>query len=525
MREATTGTAAAARGRHFRWPLRRLSIEDRHSAMDHLMVAPSGTAVWRFAVLMFLSSMVAAVGLVQNSVAVVIGAMMIAPLMAPIMGIAACLIMGWGRRLLTGLLLVSLSALGAVAVGWLFATLLAGAATEVPSQVIGRSSPDIRDLLVALGAGAAGAYATVHKKISGALPGVAVAVALVPPLAAIGVLLGYGQPQLARGATLLFLTNLIGIVLMAAVVFLLTGFVPRHRFRTHRRWIVGSVVITAMCTLAVTLILTPRFIELSGRAHDLKVATQTITGLLGPGSRLSHTTISGGTVRADVTGETAPPPVGDVAAALTRALGYPVTVQLGWIPMQDPEHIEKEAPQLPLSDLSPVVEKWLVTQSLTLQGLSYQSGTLVISTAGPVPPKSSEDLTSLISAKFKQDIPVSLAWTYTPGSAEPDDIETALVAARETTAAWSTTEPDTEVLSISGGGAANEITVTLIGSGEPDVSTLQDELRTNLPQATITIQWVSGGLLISDSPETNTGTRLAGSNPEPDPGARPGPPR
>lgn len=525
MREATVDRPAPSGGWHLRWPMWRLSPEDRRSAMDHLMVGPSGTAIWRFAVLMFLSSMVAAIGLLQNSAAVVIGAMMIAPLMAPIMGIAACLIMGWGRRLLTGLALVSMSTLGAIAVGWFFATVLTAAGTELPSQVVERSSPDIRDLLVALGAGAAGAYATVHKKISGALPGVAVAVALVPPLAAIGVLLGYGQPQLARGATLLFLTNLIGIVLMAAVVFLLTGFVPKRRFRTHRRWIVGSVTMTAMCTLAVTLILTPRFIEISSRAHDLKIATQTITELLGSGSRLSHIAISGGTVRADITGDVAPPPVGEVAATLSRALGYPVTAQLGWIPVQDPEHVAKEPPQLPLSDLSPAVEKWLVPQSLTLRGLSYQSGTLVISAAGPFPPASSDDLAKLISAQFNQDIPVSMAWTHAPGAAEPSDAETALASARETTDRWISTSPGTEVLSISGDGTADTITVTLIGSAKPDVDALKRELRTNLPQTTIVIQWVSGGVLLSDSPENPTDTTLTVAKSASEPTEAPVPPR
>ncbi len=312
---------------------------------------------------------------------------------------------------------------------------------------------------------------------------------------------------------------------MAAVVFLLTGFVPRHRFRTHRRWIVGSVAMTAMCALAVTLILTPRFIEISGRAHDLKIATQTITGLLGSGSRLSHIAISGGTVRADITGEVAPPPVGDVAATLSRALGYPVTAQLGWIPVQDPEHVAKEPPQLPLSDLSPEVEKWLVPQSLTLRGLSYQSGTLVISAAGPFPPESSDELARLISARFKQDIPVSMAWTHAPGAAEPSDAETALASARETTVAWASTNPDTEVLSISGDGTPDTITVTLIGSTKPDIGALQSELRTNLPQTTIAIQWVSGGLLLSDSPEIATDTTLTISKSASEPTEVRGPPR
>ncbi len=474
------------------------------------MVVPSGAATWRFSVLMFLSSLVAAIGLLQNSAAVVIGAMMIAPLMAPIMGIAACLIMGWGQRLLRGLVLVSVSAAGAVAVGWVFATLLAVTGTGLPTQVVERSSPDIRDLLVALGAGAAGAYATVHKKISGALPGVAVAVAVVPPLAAVGVLLGYGQPQLARGAALLFITNLVGIVLMAAVVFLLTGLVPKHRFRTHRHWIVGSVVMAGGCVLAVTLILTPRFIAISGRAHDLKVATQTITNLLESSSRLSHVTTSGSTVRADITGPTAPPPVQDVAASLSRALGHPVTVQLGWIPVRDPEHSQPDTPRLPLSELSPVVEKWLAGQSLTLQGLSYQSGTLVVSTAGPHPPRSSEDLTALINARFHYRLPVSLAWTRAPGAIGSNDTETALATARTTAATWASTKPETAVLSVTG--SAKAITLTLIGKTKPDVDSLQADVRTALPQATITIQWVPGDLLIIDTP---TPTETATPRPNP----------
>ncbi|MEO8814149.1 MAG: DUF389 domain-containing protein [Mycobacterium sp.] len=484
-------------GRKASWAVHELSAENRRSAMDALMVVPSSTAVWRFAVLMFLSSLVAAMGLLQNSAAVVIGAMMIAPLMAPMMGIAASLTMGWGKRLLHGLVLVSVSAVGAAAVGWFFAMLLAEG-TGLPAQVIERSSPDIRDLLVALGAGAAGAYATVHKNISGALPGVAVAVAVVPPLVAAGVLLGYGQPQLARGAALLFLTNLVGIVLMAAVVFLWTGLVPRRTFRTYRRRIAASLAVTALLAIAVASILTPRFIAVTGHAHDLKLATQTITNLLGSGSRLSHITTSGSKVQADVTGPTAPPPISDVAAALSRELGRPVTVQIGWIPVQDPEHSKPDLPQLPLSELSPIVEKWLATQSLTLRGLSYQAGTLVVSTAGPRPPKSSEDLTTLIDARLDYRVPVSLAWTHTPEADGSDGGETAVGTARETADAWASTKQDTAVLSVAG--SAEAVTVTLVGQAKPDVSTLQADLRTALPQATITVQWISGGLVVVDSP-------------------------
>ncbi len=493
-----SGAATDRRGPAAPWGPRLLPVDDRISIMEALMVAPSGAALWRFTALMLLSSLIASVGLLQNSVAVVIGAMMIAPLMAPIMGIAACLITGWGYRLLRGLVLVAVSALGAVAVGWVTATLLPATGTGLPTEVVIRSSPDIRDLLVALGAGAVGALATVHKQISVALPGVAVAVAIVPPLGAAGVLLGRGQPELARGAAILFSTNLVGIVLMAAVVFLLSGLVPRDTFRTHRRQILTSLAMAAVSAGAVAMILTPRFIALTGHARDLEIATQTLTDMLSPGSVLSHITASGSTVRADITSPTSPPPVQKVAASLSRALGHPVTVQLSWIPVRDPEHSRPDTPQPPLNELVPVIRGWLDGQKLTLRGLSYESGTLVVSTAGPFPPKKSEDLTSLIDSRFNHRIPVSLAWTHTPGAGKSDDTETALNTARTTAAAWASKRPDTAVLSTTG--TAGAITITLIGQTKPEIETLQADLQTALPHSTITIQWISGGVLVVASP-------------------------
>ncbi len=496
------------------WRIPRLPVEDRRSALDALMVLPSGASRWRFTVLMFLSSMIAAVGLLQNSVAVVIGAMMIAPLMTPIMGIAACLIMGWGRRLLQGVTLVTVSAVGAIAVGWLFAVALPATGIGLPDQVIERSSPDIRDLLVALGAGTAGAFATVHKKISVALPGVAVAVAVVPPLAAAGVLLGYGQPELARGAALLFVTNLVGIVLMAAIVFLLTGLVPGNRFRTRRRQILAALATAATCALVVAAILTPRFIALSGHAHDLKVATSTIAPLLGPGGTLSRISASGSKVRVEITSPTEPPPVQELAERLSRALGHPVTLQLGWIPVQDPKHDVPALPPLPLSELSPIVEDWLAAQSLILQGLSYRAGTLVVSASGPTAPQSADELTTAIDERFQQRVPVSLSWIRTAAATDPDEGESALDTARATAEEWVSDTPGTAVLSITG--SATEVAVTLIGQDEPDVTSLKAALRTALPLATITIQWVSGAMVVVDPPPPA---------PTPETGSAPTPPR
>ena len=98
-----------------------------------------------------------------------------------------------------------------------------------------RTAPDIRDLVVALAAGTAGSYATVRKDASSSLPGVAVAVALVPPLAAVGISLEAGNLTFAWGAMLLYTTNLFAIVVAGFVVFVVTGFVPPRRLATTFR--------------------------------------------------------------------------------------------------------------------------------------------------------------------------------------------------------------------------------------------------------------------------------------------------
>ncbi len=94
------------------------------------------------------------------------------------------------------------------------------------SEIVGRTSPTLIDLIVALAAGAAGAYAASNAKVADSLPGVAIAIALVPPLGTVGILLSYGDYGAASGAMLLFLTNFVSIVLAASVVFVLVGVVP-----------------------------------------------------------------------------------------------------------------------------------------------------------------------------------------------------------------------------------------------------------------------------------------------------------
>ncbi|MDP8930116.1 MAG: DUF389 domain-containing protein, partial [Actinomycetota bacterium] len=207
----------------------------------------------RFAFLLGLSIVIAVMGLSLDSPAVVIGAMLIAPLMTPVIAFAAALAMGWPRWMarMGGIVLVA--SVGSVALAWLLATLLPMAA--LTREVLSRTSPDARDLLVAIAAGAAGAYAMVREDLSAALPGVAVAVALVPPLAGIGIVLEAGRYDLAVGAMLLYAANLVAIVVSGVAVLLATGFVPiPHLARVRPRVALGLAgLLGALALIGVPL--------------------------------------------------------------------------------------------------------------------------------------------------------------------------------------------------------------------------------------------------------------------------------
>ncbi|GAB4378577.1 MAG: DUF389 domain-containing protein [Elainellaceae cyanobacterium] len=196
--------------------------------------------------LLFLSVVIATLGLLANSSATIIGAMIIAPLMGPIMGIAFSMIMA-NRRLLRR---ASLSVLTGVLLSIGTAALISlviGLETLNP-EIRARVSPTLIDLGVALAAGAAGAYAKSRRTIADALPGVAIAVALVPPLSVIGIGIASNSQPVTLGASLLFLTNLTGIVFSGGLVFILQRYGSMER---AQRGLMVSVLV--LCTLGIPL--------------------------------------------------------------------------------------------------------------------------------------------------------------------------------------------------------------------------------------------------------------------------------
>lgn len=178
----------------------------------------------RFWLLLVLAAVIASAGVVADSTATVIGAMIVAPLMTPILGTMLATVLGDRANLARSLVLVLAGAVTAVAIGFIVGTLVTvDVLADTNPQVAGRVTPGLIDLLAALGTGVVGSIALVRKDISDTLPGVAIAISLVPPLTVAGLALESGSVIQSLGALLLFLTNFVAIVGTGIVVMSIYG--------------------------------------------------------------------------------------------------------------------------------------------------------------------------------------------------------------------------------------------------------------------------------------------------------------
>ncbi|MGF1459530.1 MAG: DUF389 domain-containing protein [Leptolyngbyaceae cyanobacterium] len=188
-------------------------------------IASLNRILWResvpsmsFFVMLTLSVILSTLGLLAGSTATVIGAMIIAPLMGPIIGIAYAITVANRRLVKRALLTLGLATLTAI-VSAIFICYCTGL-RSVTEEITLRTEPTLIDLFVAMAAGAAGAFSKSRKHIADAFPGVAIAVALVPPLSVIGIGFALFDSDIWTGATLLFVTNLTGIIFSGSLVFL-----------------------------------------------------------------------------------------------------------------------------------------------------------------------------------------------------------------------------------------------------------------------------------------------------------------
>jgi uncharacterized hydrophobic protein (TIGR00271 family) len=207
----------------------------------------------RFWVLLVLAAVIATAGVVADSTATVIGAMIVAPLMTPILGVAVGLVLADHKPLVRSMLLVLLGAAAVIAVAFVMGAIEHSAdAYASNSQVSARISPRLIDLVAALATGLVGAFALVRSDISDTLPGVAIAISLVPPLAVVGLLLEVGRYSDALQALLLFGTNVAAIIATGTIVLLL------YRVRDAAEqsgYPVGALSGRSLATVAVMLVI------------------------------------------------------------------------------------------------------------------------------------------------------------------------------------------------------------------------------------------------------------------------------
>jgi uncharacterized hydrophobic protein (TIGR00271 family) len=204
-----------------------------------------------FFTMIALSTAIATLGLMLNAPAVIIGAMLIAPLMSAIVAMGLGIVLGDARLLKLGARTTAAGVAATLLVSFLMELLIPF--DTLTHEMLARSSPNLLDLGVALAAGAAGAYALARKNVSSSLPGVAIAVALIPPIATTGMALALGQWSVALGAGLLFVTNLVGIVGMSSFIFLSMNFMPGIPRRDRMRLFARGWQITLLLILAVSI--------------------------------------------------------------------------------------------------------------------------------------------------------------------------------------------------------------------------------------------------------------------------------
>jgi len=206
-----------------------------------------------FLIMLSLATIVASTGLLQNSAAVVIGSMLLAPLMTPMVGCGLALAQANQKLGNAALGTVLVGLLCTLAISFLVGLITPG--VELTPQIYARGQPTLLDLVVALASAAAASYALARPNLVGSIAGVAIATALVPPLCSVGISLAYGDFINAQGAALLFVTNFLAIVLCSAFTFRLIGITPRHSETSQRFWVfrVASIFCIAIILIAIPL--------------------------------------------------------------------------------------------------------------------------------------------------------------------------------------------------------------------------------------------------------------------------------
>jgi uncharacterized hydrophobic protein (TIGR00271 family) len=469
---------------------------ERVAVLGRLIPDQNRALVTRFFLMLTLSVTIAVMGLVADSVAVVIGAMLIAPLMTPIMSFAAAVGLGLARRTVQAAVLVVAGTAWSIIFSIVLARLLPS--VTLGSEILGRTSPDVRDLIVAIAAGAAGAYAIAHEDVSATLPGVAVAVALVPPLATTGILIESGEYVLAEGSGLLFLTNLFAIAFSALATLLLTGVIPTVRFFFRDRRMTLTVVGIVVATVAIAIPLTSRSLDAAASSRQQSEILDEIDSWLG-GIDLEVTALDvlGDRVTVELTGLAEPPEAFDLATRLVPILGPDAEVTVRWDARAQGTASAGTPPATnPQQKASEVLQAWL--DGLALDGtrldlldVSVTDDRVDAVVSGPLAPPSSPTLADDVAEALGEPVTLAVRWiqSFDPTlTAEPPAIRV-----ERLTRAWIGARTSVRLIATDVTGSSEtgwSVLVDLATDGTPrGLDSLRDVLRTALPgDTTVTVR-------------------------------------
>ena len=291
-----------------------------------------------FFTLLLLATVIANYGVLSNSTATVIGAMIVAPLMGPMMAMTSAVVMGSLPRALRAFALTVAGIIAVILFSYLLSWIVPGFTISFTSngEITSRINPGLYALLTALGAGAAGAFIISRAEIADALGGVAIAISLVPPLCVVGISLRCGQMSAALGSFLLFMTNFLAILFAGGVVLMIIGLgkssISMEQMRFRRRGLILFVV----CLLLVTIPLTLTAYQNIVGIEDNNTATVTVQNWLqGTSYQVDTVSVKDRIVSVTVDGIGQIKPLQQLANQLARALRRPILLYLRTVPAQN----------------------------------------------------------------------------------------------------------------------------------------------------------------------------------------------
>lgn len=289
----------------------RRSLDELTDRLD-LAVGETSAKRSAFWTMLVLSAVIAISGVAGDSTATVIGAMIVAPLSVPILGIGLGIASGNVALIARSLVLVVSGVIVVVALGFVFAQVLPNPVDVLSnSQVVGRTSPKLMDLTAALATGLVAAVAITRRDVGDVLPGVAIAISLVPPLGVVGVCLGSGAPALALGALILFASNVLAMIITTTIVLALAGYgrtegPGARRGRAYAVLAASLIVVAAPMTVNSLSSLWSRQIA-DAAEHWLRET---------PGAEITDVTLQSNTATVSVLGPQQLPPVADLQRAV-----------------------------------------------------------------------------------------------------------------------------------------------------------------------------------------------------------------